>query len=388
MLLTRNLLVALIATVIAFSTLYIPQPMLPLLADRFGVSAGEAGLLMTVAMLPLALAPVFYGYFLQAIPARLMLLVALSLLAINQVCFYFAEAFWHLLALRIVQGLLLPAIFTALMTYCANMAPEGRIRRAMGYYIGATILGGFVGRLAGGLFASAFDWRIAFVIMGLMQLVPLILLLRVESDADINFSRLDVRSISRVLNRSSYRYMFLALAAVFFVFSGILNLAPFHLQDLDASVTPFMTALLYVGYLMGVPISFYSDSIARRFSDDRFGLWLGLAGHGLGLVMLLFVAYHGLLLMMFLLAGGFFLIHSLLSGLANHLADEHKGVVNGIYVSIYYLSGALGSWLPGYLYEGLGWSTMILTFAVILVLSAWSIGRLDADCSAPRGGLH
>ncbi|MDA9285457.1 hypothetical protein N8290_04895 [Pseudomonadales bacterium] len=38
MILTRNLVVALIATVIAFSTLYIPQPMLPLLADQFGVS--------------------------------------------------------------------------------------------------------------------------------------------------------------------------------------------------------------------------------------------------------------------------------------------------------------------------------------------------------------
>jgi YNFM family putative membrane transporter len=58
MLLTRNLVVALTATVISFSTLYIPQPMLPLLAEYFGVSAGEAGLLMTVAMLPLAFAPV------------------------------------------------------------------------------------------------------------------------------------------------------------------------------------------------------------------------------------------------------------------------------------------------------------------------------------------
>ena len=388
MLLTRNLVVALIATVIAFSTLYIPQPMLPLLAQNFDVSAGEAGLLMTVAMLPLALAPVFYGYFLQAIPAKLMLMVALFLLALNQVCFYSADAFWHLLALRIMQGLLLPAIFTALMTYCASMVPDGLVRRAMGFYIGATILGGFLGRLAGGLFASTFDWRVAFVIMGLAQLVPLLLLLRIEADADINFSRLDVRSISRVLNRPSYRYMFLALASVFFVFSGILNLAPFHLQDIDPTITPFLIALLYVGYLMGVPISFYSDAIAQRFADDRVGLWLGLAFHGFGLVMLLFVAYQGLLAMMFFLAGGFFLIHALLSGLANHLAQEHKGVVNGLYVSIYYLSGALGSWLPGYLYEGLGWGSMIVVFSVILIFSAWSIGRFDSDCSTPRSGIH
>ena len=101
MIFSRNLVIALIATVISFSTLYIPQPMLPLLASNFGVTAGEAGLLMTLAMLPLAFAPVLYGYFLQAIPARLMLTVGLILLALNQVCFYFAAEFWHLLALRL-----------------------------------------------------------------------------------------------------------------------------------------------------------------------------------------------------------------------------------------------------------------------------------------------
>jgi predicted MFS family arabinose efflux permease len=176
MIFTPNLIIALIATVISFSTLYIPQPMLPLLAESFGVSAGEAGLLMTVAMLPLAIAPSVYGYFLQAIPAKLMLTVALALLALDQVCFYFADEFWHLIVLRLLQGLLLPAIFTALMTYCASMVPAQLVRRAIGFYIGATILGGFSGRLMGGVFASSFDWRSAFVVMGLMQLIPLLLL--------------------------------------------------------------------------------------------------------------------------------------------------------------------------------------------------------------------
>jgi YNFM family putative membrane transporter len=376
MIFTRNLVIALIATVVSFSTLYIPQPMLPLLAESFGVSAGEAGLLMTVAMLPLAIAPSVYGYFLQAIPAKLMLTVALALLALDQVCFYFADEFWHLIVLRLLQGLLLPAIFTALMTYCASMVPAQLVRRAMGFYIGATILGGFSGRLMGGVFASSFDWRSAFVVMGLMQLVPLLLLTRVESDADINFARLDPKSISRVLLNRNFRFMFLSLASVFFVFSGILNIVPFHLQNIDTTATPFIISLLYLGYLVGAPVSFFSDSISRLLSDERKGLWLGLAIHGFGLVMLLFVAFEGLVVTMFFLAAGFFLIHALLSGLTNHLAQEHKGVVNGIYVSIYYFSGALGSWLPGYLFEGLGWNTMVIVFMVILGFCAWSISQL------------
>jgi len=376
MIFTPNLIIALIATVVSFSTLYIPQPMLPLLAESFGVSAGEAGLLMTVAMLPLAIAPSVYGYFLQAIPAKLMLTVALALLALDQVCFYFANEFWHLIVLRLLQGLLLPAIFTALMTYCASMVPAQLVRRAMGFYIGATILGGFSGRLVGGIFASSFDWRSAFIVMGLVQLIPLLLITRVESDTDINFARLDPKSISRVLLNRNFRFMFLSLASVFFVFSGILNIVPFHLQNLDATATPFIISLLYLGYLVGVPVSFFSDSISKLLSDERRGLWLGLVIHGCGLAMLLFVAFKGLVLMMFLLAAGFFLIHALLSGLTNHLAQEHKGVVNGLYVSIYYFSGALGSWLPGYLFEGLGWDGMIIVFMLILGFCAWSISQL------------
>lgn len=374
---TRNLVVALIATVIAFSTLYVPQPMLPLLAIEFGVSPGEAGLLMTLAMLPLAVAPILYGYFLQAIPARLMLKVALCLLALNQLCFVFATEFWHLLGLRLLQGLLLPAIFTALMTYCASMAAPGQVRRSMGFYIGATILGGFIGRLAGGVFASAFDWHSAFVIMGLLQLLPLLLLTFVDADADINFARLDPRSILRVLGRRQYRFMLLALASVFFVFSGILNLVPFHLGDIAPGSTPLLISMLYLGYLVGVPMSFFSESISQFLGDERNGLFLGLVLHGAGLLMLMFVAVQGLIVTMFFLAAGFFLMHALLSGLVNHMAREHKGVVNGVYVSVYYFSGALGSWLPGYLYEGAGWRGMILVFALILGVGGWSISRLD-----------
>ncbi len=372
---SRNLVIALIATVVSFGTLYIPQPMLPLLAAEFGVSAGDAGLLMTLAMLPLAIAPVAYGYFLQAIPARLMLMVALGLLSLDLLCFYLATEFWQLLALRLLQGLLLPAIFTALMTYCASLVPVTQVRRAMGLYIGATILGGFGGRLAGGVFASAFDWRSAFVLMGLLQLLPLLLLTGVESDTDINFARLDRNSIARVLRDRNYRFIFAALASVFFVFSGILNNLPFRLRDLDPGATPLLISMLYLGYLVGAPVSFFSDTISRRAGNDRRGLLLGLAVFSAGLFALLFVAYAGMVVTMFFLAAGFFLIHALLSGLANHLAQEHRGVVNGLYVSIYYLSGALGSWLPGYLYEGLGWGGAIVVLMLILGFCAWSIDR-------------
>ncbi len=363
-------------TFVAFSTLYTPQPMLPMLAEQFSISSADAGLLMTVTLLPLGFAPVVYGYFLQAIPAKLMLSVALFLLMLDQFAFYFVSEDWHLLVLRALQGLLLPAIFTALMTYCATVVAKDHIRNMMGWYIGATIVGGFGGRVIGGFFATSFDWRIAFVVLGMMLIIPVFFLRFVNADAEINFERLDTRTVFRVLKDHTFRYSYFSMFFVFFVYAGVLNVLPFRLQEIDASISPLHISSLYIGYLIGVPVAIFNQRIMARIGNDKKGLLMGLLLNAIGLLAFLVTDFTVLLVMMFGFAAGFFFIHSTLSGLVNHLAHEHKGVVNGLYVSIYYISGALGSWLPGYLYDHAGWNSLILVFFGALVLAAWLMTQL------------
>ncbi len=353
--------------------------MLPLLADQFGISSSQAGLLMTVAFLPLGLAPIVYGYILQAIPARLMLSVALALLMVDQLAFCLASEFWHLILLRSIQGLVLPAVFTALMTYCANMASIGNVRRTMGFYIGATILGGFLGRLIGGFFSTGFAWYTAYIVIGFTLILPLFLMrfASADADAEISFARLDLKSISRVLGDRNYRYIYLVLSTVFFVYASILNLIPFRLYEIDSSISPVYISSLYIGYLVGIPVALYSESLSNILGDERRGLMLGLLLNALGVLSYLLTDFSILFVMMFCFAGGFFFIHSTLSGLVNHLAREHKGVVNGLYVSIYYLSGALASWLPGIVYDAFGWNAVVFVLLALLSLSAWFVTRLN-----------
>ena len=377
MIFSRNLFVALCTTFVAFCTLYTPQPILPLLANEFSISPGDAGLLMTATLLPLGIAPVVYGYFLQAIPAKLMLTVALVLLMLDQFAFYLATEFWHLIVLRSIQGFLLPAIFTALMTYCASMAQKGHIRKTMGWYIAATILGGFAGRIISGYFASTFEWQTVFVVLGIMLTIPIVMLRYASTDATISFDRLDSRTVSRVLGNDTFRYIYLVLFSLFFVFAGMLNVLPFRLQEIDASASPLLISSLYIGYLIGIPIAIFCERIIRLIGDDKKGLLFGLVMHTSGLIAYLVSDIILLYFVMFAFAAGFFFIHSTLSGLVNHLAIEHRGVVNGLYVSIYYISGALGSWLPASLYGWLGWDSLIIVFAAVLAVTAWLIVKLQ-----------
>ena len=372
----KNLLIALCTTFLSFCTLYTPQPMLPLLSAEFGVSPTASALLVTVTLAPLGLAPIVYGYFLQAIPARSMLRVAVFLLIVNQLAFFAATQFWHLLALRFAQGLLLPAIFTSLMTYCATMAPPDKVQKTMGLYIGATILGGFLSRALGGFFADLLGWHWVFVVMGLMLMPVWVLLRHLDADAEINFQRLDLRSVKRVLGNPLYRNCYLVLFGVFFVFAGVLNLLPFRLAEIDPSLGPLAASLLYTGYLVGIPVAIVSVQLIRAFGNIRRALLAGLAANAVGLIAYALSDTVVLFATMVVFASGMFFIHAVLSGLVNELATEHKGVVNGLYVSVYYLSGALGSWLPGYVYLGLGWEVLVLLSALMLFGVAVFAGKI------------
>ena len=66
----NSLTIILVSTVLTISALYVPQPLLPVLAEQFSVSREMAALLTTIVFIPLSLAPLVYGYLLEAVPAK------------------------------------------------------------------------------------------------------------------------------------------------------------------------------------------------------------------------------------------------------------------------------------------------------------------------------
>ena len=384
---TRSQLgIVLFTTFLAFCTLYTPQPILPQLVTEFGVPMSDAALLITVTLLPLGLAPIFYGYFLQAVPARTMLRIALALLIVDQIALFFATTFWHLMTLRFIQGLLLPALFTSLMTYCATMSKIKDLRRTMGLYVAATILGGFSSRVFSGYLASTLGWQWVFLALGLALLAPLMLTQKIDADAEVNFSRLDLKAISRVLKVPNFAFAYLTLFAIFFVFLGILSLLPFRIKEIDPDASSFLISMVYFGYVIGIPAAIMSEGLVEKMQSEKKVLVAAVLANIIALGAYLAPELSILFTMMLLLAGAMFLIHATLSGYVNHIAKEHKGVVNGIYVSVYYLSGTLGSWLPVILYRHYGWQAVIISSIAILTLSLYFIQKLSNVSSRTPSG--
>ncbi len=369
-------LVLLVTTVLSFSSLYVPQPILPVLAREFAVDPSDATLLISITMLPLAVAPIFYGYFLQSLSARRLLIATIAIMAIAQLVFALAPRYDVALASRFVLGLALPAAFTALMTATASIAPPDKVREAMGVYIATTIVGGFAGRALGGVLSAAWNWQAPFLVMAALLLVNVLLLMRLTLEGGTSFARPGWKTIVTTAGTPHFLYSFLTIFCVFFVFAGILNNLPFRLEELDPNIRESDIALIYSGYMIGVITALGANRLSALLGGERRGLLFGLAVFFVATALFAAKSTHLILLNVFLFSIGMFTVHSLLSAGVNHRAGAGKSVVNGLYIAIYYTGGSLGAWLPSYLYAHAGWNTLLHVLNAVVLIAVVLMTRI------------
>ena len=183
-------------------------------------------------------------------------------------------------------------------------------------------------------------------------------------------------AVGEILSRRLYRDAYLGIFCIFFVFASVLNYVPFRLTELSPGISELAISLVYVGYLSGALIASNGVRISGWVGGELRGTLFGLVLLVVGVSGLLFSSLATSYLFVFLMCAGFFLVHSLLSAFVNHRATESKGLVNGLYIAFYYSGGALGSWLPGFLYRASGWDVYIATLLVFLGMTVWWIWRM------------
>ena len=140
---------------------------------------------------------------------------------------------------------------------------------------------------------------------------------------------------------------------------------------------------LKVGHLVGAPAQW---QVIAQFFGILTGSVVGSLVYLLGTAAFALPGNHLAYASMLLFAAGMFTLHSVLSAFLNHLETERKGLINGLYVSAYYTGGALGSYLPGFLYLGFGWSSFIAFLLLLLCgLTALSLALRHAPQASETG---
>ena len=365
-------------TVITFCSLYAAQPIQPVFQQEFALSSLQAILFTTLMMMPLGFAPMFYGILLESLSARLLVRTAILILGVLELVFCLTDNYLLLLTLRGLQGMVIPAILTSLVSYISFTAPREDVQAAVARYIAATILGGFLGRFLSGLFTDLFGWRFFFGVLGVLLIWGFFLLRHLEKDANLQYSRPRAAEVAELIRQPQFFWLYLAIFSVFFVFAGLLNFLPFELKALNPSFRETGIGFMYFGYIMGILVSLNVRRLIGLFGSETKVALTGLVLYIGGILGFMIKDHRAMFLAMFLFCTGMFMAHSLLSGYINTLAKHKKGIANGVYISFYYLGGTIGSFAPGVLYEHLGWRAFLSSLIVVVAVALGCILRLES----------
>lgn len=358
------------AASLSIFVLYAPQPLLPLFADLYGVNEPTAGLIMTATMLPLAIAPLSYGYLLGYVQILGLLRFSLLLLAILTAITGLVQNFPQLLIVRFLQGMIIPASLTAVMAFLAQPGKASvNLQRNMSLYVTATISGGFLGRFFAGVSSVFIDWRIFFyVLAGFLALCFYMVDPRQAINQEVGKSTAVGVRLSFLRCVRPCLPVYLAIFLLFFVFCGALNYLPFRTMNLAGSRSGLLAGIMYFGYITGIMTSMGAGKIIN-LAGSRARVMIG--GYIIFVAVLLgMLIPHTLtlFLLLFPFCGAMFLVHSVATAVVNSRAEGNRGVASALYVSSYYCGGVLGSYFPGVIFKAQGWEIMIIALVIFALV--------------------
>jgi len=147
------------------------QPLLPLLARRFGASTFEVGLTITAPTVAVALTAPFIGRLADRLGLRRVIVISVWTLTVATALAATSSSLRQLIFWRFVQGVATPGIFASTIAYIHEVWPASHSGRATAAYMSGTVLGGFTGRAVAGLVASDANWQAAFVALTVLTAV-------------------------------------------------------------------------------------------------------------------------------------------------------------------------------------------------------------------------
>jgi len=369
-----------------FTTVYIPQPVLPVLRQQFGVGEGAASLTVSAVVLGIALANLPFGALADRLPIRPILLSGGLVVSLAGIASALAPSLPLLVAARFVQGLFIPALTTCLVTYLGRVMPPERLNVVMGSYVSATVVGGLSGRLLGGFLLPATHWRWAFFLAAaLLLLATLAGFLGLPREETPLPQAPELVRFRDVLFRHELLRIYSVAAGAFFVFSSVFNYMPFYLHGAPFHWSTRAVTLLYLSYVVGVVTGPLAGKLSNRVGNGR-AMVLGALIFAVGLGFTLVPQGWAMALALALVCAGFFTIHASAAGALNRKVSSGRGRANGFYVLFYYLGGALGITLSGQAYHLAGWRGVVaLAGTALLVPLGTGLMEIQATATAKQG---
>ncbi|WP_313476826.1 MFS transporter [Stutzerimonas kunmingensis] len=358
-----------------FALLYCIQPLLPMLAAHFSVSAASSSLALSLTTLSLAVCLLISGALAESWGRKPVMAAALGLASLLGLASVLVDSWQLLLALRALLGLALSGLPALAMAYVGEEFEPESLPAAMGLYIGGTALGGMLGRLLSGLLSDLGGWQLALggiASLGLLALVAFVWLLPPSRHftAQPLSLRILLTNFRLHLGNPVLRGLFLQGFLLMGGFVALFNYIGFRLAGEPFGLSSTLIGLLFVVYLGGIFSAGWAGRLVPRFGARqvlRGGVALMLIGVGLCATSWLVSIVLGLGLFTL----GFFAAHAVASGQVGSHAKGARAQASALYLCAYYLGSSVVGYGAGYVWDLAGWLPLMALLAALFVIAGW-----------------
>jgi len=371
---TRLVVVLAVAAGVTVANLYYAQPLLDTIAEDFGASKGTAGLAVTATQIGYAVGLAFVVPIGDLVERRTLTTRMVLALGALLVCAVVAPSLWFLIGVLALVGLA-AVVAQILVPLAAGLAADGQRGAVVGKVMTGLLLGILLGRTVAGLVADVAGWRAVYGLGAALALILAAVLHRELPDErrpaaglayrDLLRSSLELARTQPELRRSAVlgALGFAAFSVFWTTIAFLLAAEPFDYSDAAIGLLGLAGAAgalcaLTSGRLADRGLARPTRVVAAALVASSFLiLWTGrtsiiavVAG-----VVVLDVGVQG--------------IQVVNQSVIYELAPAARSRINSVYMTIYFIGGALGSAVAGFTYDHGGWGRVCLLGGIIGTLA-------------------
>ncbi|TWG60947.1 MFS transporter [Bacillus subtilis] len=364
---------------IIVANLYYAQPLVGLISKAIGLSPGSAGLIVTLTQIGYVAGLLFLVPLGDIIENKKLVVASLLLSAAALTLTAFVKHGTLFLAAAFFVGLgsIAAQVLVPFASYLASDAARGRV---VGNVMSGLLFGIMLSRPISSLVADIWGWNAIFALSAVVSVILAIVLSKVlparKPTANTNYTALlgsmwKLLRTTPVLRRRAIYHAF-----VFGAFSLFWTTVPLLLSGPDFHFSQKAIALYALVGIAGAVAAPIGGRLADR-GLTRLATGIALGVVVVSLLLPLMIQSSSPVGITVLVASAILLDMGVSANLVLSqraifsLAPEIRSRLNGLFMAIFFLGGAIGSSIGGWAYASGGWSTALwigIAFPVIALL--------------------
>ncbi|MFB9265333.1 MFS transporter [Bradyrhizobium erythrophlei] len=350
------------------------DPVLPHVAEDFGVSIATAASFAAVFAFTFAIVQPAIGAAADLFGKARLMTICLALLGLANILGALSTSFPILFAARILAGIGSGGVFPVALSLTSDLVGPDKRQLAIGRTLAGSMTGNLLGATASGLIGDLLGWRGVLAVLG--GLVIIVALAVAAGFRGAALSRPPRASLTTL--RHGYRTIFtnpnarICYSAVFVEGCCVLGLFPyvasflFELGETSLSIAGIVIAGFAIGGLL------YTLTVSRLLpwlgvrgmmisGATLVGMQLGAVAFGLG--------WKAQMLSLLVMGLGFYMIHGCLQVFASELSVDARATALSLHSFFFFMGQTVGPIAYGFGLQHAGKTpTLVAAAAVIIVL--------------------